>query len=334
MITRQERQIAFFEEIKRKLDPRHSLVDEVAILLDLSLDSVYRRIRAEKALSMEELFLLSKQFGVSVDRIFDLDNHTSLFTNWMIDNEDFTLESWLSTMADQLSIIKASKNKEIIYAAKDPAIFHMWNFPDIVAFKVFFWKKSVLMHEDYRQKKFSFDEPMEEVQKIGNRIFDAATKIPITEIWNESTFTTLLKQLEYYWIAGLFNNKAEVNRICIQFQEWILHMQEQAEKGFLFQYKMEKPVSQSSYTLYENELLLNDNTIVISTDHRKTAFLTYNVLNVLSTSEPGFTNRLSEHLHGVISNANQLSSIGAKARGRYFQKLLDQIQKFSKRFKD
>ena len=44
-----------FNHLKEKLPPHLSLVDELEDLLDLSADSVYRRIRGDKPITMAEL---------------------------------------------------------------------------------------------------------------------------------------------------------------------------------------------------------------------------------------------------------------------------------------
>ncbi len=109
---------------------------------------------------------------------------------------------------------------------------------------------------------------------------------------------------------------------------WIRHLQDQAEKGFLFRYNDANPIAISNYTLYENELLVNDNAMIVELDGVKTSYLTYNVHNVLGTSEPQITNTIYQHLQAVIGNAIQLSSNGAKARGHFFNRLVDQVLQF------
>ena len=49
----------FFRQIKQKLPAHLSTVDEIAMLLNISQDSAYRRIRGEKPLSFDEIQLLA-----------------------------------------------------------------------------------------------------------------------------------------------------------------------------------------------------------------------------------------------------------------------------------
>ncbi len=331
-MTPQDRQRAFFDEIRRNLHPTLLLVDEISNLLGVSDDSAYRRIGARKMLTMDELFTISKKYNISIDALFDLETDTALFKNWMINPDKLTIESWLIDITTQLEAAKKYKNKQLIYAAKDPPLYHFWNFPDVASFKIFFWKRSILQLPDYARRQFSFEEYNSNLNKIGTRMLDAATKIPIVEIWNENTFTTMLRQIEFYWIAGIFDHKEDVYRLCGEMIQWIRHLQEQAEKGFLFRQDMNDPLALSTYTLYENELILNNNTMLMVTDDVKTSYITYGGLNILSTNETGFSQSIYDYLQTLISNANQLSSIGSKERGRFFNRLSEEVSAFVKRF--
>jgi len=50
-----ELQLQFFNHLKSILPSHISMVDELTDLLDLSYDSVYRRIRGEKPIDLNEL---------------------------------------------------------------------------------------------------------------------------------------------------------------------------------------------------------------------------------------------------------------------------------------
>jgi len=54
-----------FVLIKNSLPPHISLVDAIADLLDISYDSVYRRIRGEKPITLNELKVLCEHFHFS-----------------------------------------------------------------------------------------------------------------------------------------------------------------------------------------------------------------------------------------------------------------------------
>ena len=67
-----ELQINLFQHIKAVLPSNLSLADEIADLLDVSVDSAYRRIRGDKELSLSELIKLSSRYNVSIDNLHSI----------------------------------------------------------------------------------------------------------------------------------------------------------------------------------------------------------------------------------------------------------------------
>ena len=66
----------FFALLKNSMPPHISMADELAEKMGLSYDSIYRRIRGEKALSMVELKMLCQQYNISLDQVLDIQNTT------------------------------------------------------------------------------------------------------------------------------------------------------------------------------------------------------------------------------------------------------------------
>src|SRR4051794_23438254 len=108
-------QLSLFQHIKSALPPNISLADEVAEVLDVSVDSAYRRIRAEKQLSFEEIQKLSNRFRLSVDRILNLKSDSILFSGNFLQHKDFDFLKYLDdTIYKNLAYIAGFEQKELI----------------------------------------------------------------------------------------------------------------------------------------------------------------------------------------------------------------------------
>lgn len=80
--------------------------------------------------------------------------------------------------------------------------------------------------------------------------------------------------------------------------------------------------------MYENEIVLNDNSILVKTSDVSYAYLTFNVLSLLTTTNPAFTGYLDNYFKGLIRQSHLISSMGAKERSRFFNKLHHTVEKF------
>ena len=81
-----ELQAQLFQHLKIKLGTSNSLVEELATLLNVSTDSAYRRIRGEKALTFDELYLVCNRYQVSLDTIMNVNTGVILFQGKFIDH--------------------------------------------------------------------------------------------------------------------------------------------------------------------------------------------------------------------------------------------------------
>lgn len=322
-----------FASIKEKLAPDLSFVHEVSEVLEISYDSAYRRIRGEKELLMGELLKLSSKYSVSLDTLFGLHPDNVVFNCHSIEPGGINIRQWLQRILADIKKIKSAPHRDIIYAAKDPPVFHYFQFPEVGAFKVFFWEKTLFRFPEYAEKKFSLAEYSREIQEAGEQILAHSCKIPTSEIWNEDTFNIILRQIEYYWIAGMFKEKDDIWILCDKLEQWIRHIQKQAELGFKFLYGSEPEGIPDSFKFYENEVVVNDNTILVDMDPVKLCYLTFNVMSLLVTTDQVFTQRVHDYLQGLMSKSTLISKVADKERNRFFNRLMDNVDRFRNRIR-
>lgn len=316
-----------FQQIREKIPDNMSFVHEIAELLEISYDSPYRRIRGEKELSLEELVRHGKKYNNSLDALAGLDPNHVVFRKFSLHPGDFTIKDWLLQIRDDIRGIHAAKNPEIIYAAKDPPVFHYFHFPEIAAFKFFFWEKTIFNFPEYENKKFRLDDVDADVVTIGNDILRAAIKIPTTEIWNEDTFRILMRQIEYYWISGYFEKKEDIVNLVDKLEKWVLHIRKQAELGYKFLYGQPAEGIPNSFLMYENEVVLNDNSIWVRIGDHMATYLTFDVISLLVTRDTAFCTNVEQHMRQLMRKSNLISVSGEKERNRFFNKLLQTIEK-------
>ena len=108
----------------------------------------------------------------------------------------------------------------------------------------------------------------------------------------------------------------------------IKHIQKQAELGFKFLYGQDPEGVEGSFKMYENEIVLNDNSILVKTPEYSAVYLTFNVLSLLTTTNAVFANYIEKFLTGLIKQSNLISVSGAKERNRFFNKLLQTVEYF------
>ena len=319
-----------FQSIKCRLAPNISFVHDLSELLGISYDSTYRRIRGQKDLTLEELKQICAHYSISMDEILNFRSDHVTFSTLAIGKDGFTFENWLHTLLDEMKKIYDCRNREIIYAAKDVPIFYYFEFPEIAAFKFFFWHKVLIPSSDYKNDHLIL-EVSEDLFETGRKLLSCYTKIPVIEIWSEDTISSIIRQIDYCLESGFFVRKEDAVRLCDTLNLWLDHVQSQAEHGFQFMLGRPPEGIENTYKLFQNEVLVNDNTILVHADGRKTSYLTYNIINQLITNNLVFCDQIENSLRNLMQKSTMISGTSAKERYRFFNSLHEKVKSLRQR---
>lgn len=317
-------QLTLFRFIKEKLPSNVSFVHEISELLAISYDSAYRRIRGEKELALDELKILCQQYNISLDTLFSIENRNIIFNSLAIGEQGCSFHQWLTSILIEIKEIHACRQQEILYSAKDIPVFHFFEFPELFAFKVYFWNKVLFTTPGFEQEFFRFD-IADAVLELGKQILSNYNKIPVIELWNEETINSLIRQIEFCHVCGYFAGKEDSMKIIDKVEIMIAHLQDQARTGFRYMYGAIPEGVDGNYQLYCNEVLLGDNTIFILKNGRTKTFLTYNVINLLVTENSILCNQIETSLRNLTKKSTLISSTSEKERHRFFNTLFQKI---------
>ena len=321
-----ELQQFFFQHIKSKLPPHLSFVEEIAELLNISTDSAYRRIRGEKPISLEEVQKLCVRFRISLDHLLNIESNSVVFFGNWVDSESFDFEKYLDDMLKQLQGIRSGESAMMYYEAKDIPPFHHFQFPNLAAFKYFFWMKTILAYPDLAKEKFESHQLARPLHETGRKIIEAYNNIPSTEIWSVETVNSTIRQIEYYRDAGVFGKKDSIAQLYEELNQLIDHLEKQAESGEKFAISKSPQGNKNNFHLYFNEVILGHNSILSVTNEQKTVFINHGVLNYMITSDNRFCDYTKKSMENIMRKSSLISSVSEKERNRFFHVLKEKIQ--------
>lgn len=325
-------QVSFFQHIKSLLPPHLSLVDEVADLLGISTDSAYRRIRAEKPVTLDELHKISVHYKVSLDQFLHLQNDSFLFSGKLAAGTDNFYDLWLQKLLQDLTFMNTFEYKYLYYLTKDIPFIIFFQFPELAAFKSFFWMRSILHYEGLKGKKFSLKGTNSQFDEIARKITRLYNQIPATEIWNTESVNTTIRQIEFYRESNAFESKDEIEIIYAKFNELIDHIERQAESGKKFTVGENPDLSKATFTMFNNEVVLGDNTCLAELGKMRITYLNHSVINFITTRDERFNQYIFESIRNLINKSTQISVVGEKDRSRFFSKIRDEVNKRKRGF--
>ena len=319
-------QVSFFQHLKSQLPPHLSLVEEIADLLNISNDSAYRRLRAEKPITFDELQKICVHYHVSLDQFLHLQSDSFIFSGKLSTSNDSFYADWINKLVQDLTFMNTFEQKHFYYLTKDIPFIAFFQFPELMTFKAFFWMKSILHYDRLKGKKYSLRNNDKEFDESYRKITALYNQIPATEIWNTESVNATIRQIEFYRDSDVFESKEDVTIIYEKLEELIGHIEKQAEIGKKFTFGQPVKPTDASYQMFHNEVVIGDNTCLAELGKLRITYLNHSVMNFITTMDTRFNNYIYDSIINLIHKSSQISVIGEKDRSRFFNKLREEIQ--------
>lgn len=322
-----EIQKQIFQFIKTKLPAEASAADEVAKLLGISNDSAYRRMRGEKLITFEELFILCTNYKISLDQLMNIQNGSFLFQGNFVNPHSYSFEQYLTSVMNTLAYFNSFKKKTMFYSCKDMPIFHHFHFRDIAAFKWFFWLKTFIQFPEFANRKFRFSDYPDSLFEIDQKVLELYNAIPSIEIWNIESMNIFIRQIEFCRDSEIIESDEDIHRLYSALEKTWDHLEDQAAEGHKFSVNDPGKKPLGEYKVYFNEVLLGDNSLLAVIDNTKVAVLTHSSFNYMMTRDVAFTENIYTHFQNQMKRSTLISEVSEKERGRFFRITRERIEK-------
>lgn len=319
-----------FQRIKELLPPHVSLVDSVASILHVSSDSAYRRIRGETPVVLDEARELCQYFKLSLDQILSVQKSSTLFQNIRVDVSNYKYEVYLQDLINLVQNVGSFIHKEIIYRTKDMPIFHNFYFTPLIAFRYFFWMKSIIQHPAFKDREFELNCLSPEIEKMSRQLTIEYGKVPSVEIWNTESVNAAIAQVEFYKDSGYFSSATDIKIVYDTLEATLVHLKNEVDYGCKFMPDENPESKKENFKFFYNRVTLADTTIMAITDRVKTVFLNYDGLNFLTTRDESFCNPLYDDIQNQMKKATLISQTGEKQRNIFFSIMLNKIRERKK----
>ena len=314
---------AVLDKFPRKADAVKALSD----LLNMGQNGVYRRIRNESQLTPDELSLISKKFGISLDAIVQ-ENSSNLFFDYPAVTEQVTsFEGYLNSISGNMEAFPHLPGVKVKYAASELPIFHYCFFPELMAFKLYTWGKATWDLPSIKDRPFSFDLISPAAYEAAQTLLQHYLNVPSIELWTFNIIDLTLNQIEYYLESGSIANPADALILCDKMKELIIHLKEMAIRGKKFPVGTKTMEGRHDFTLFLNEMIDTSNTIIVCTDLGKATYITFGNPNFLKGTDQRVAGYIDDWFGRIMVKSQPISSHAEKARNKYFNRLVQQVER-------
>jgi transcriptional regulator with XRE-family HTH domain len=320
-----ELQQELFQAIKTNIPGHLSATEEIAKVLNVSTDSVYRRMRGEKTISLEELHSLCSHYKISLDQLMGIQTGAFTFQGNFLNEKTFRYEAYLQNLLKNIAYFNSFRERECFNLGKDVPIFFHFIFREIAAFKYFFWMKTIFNFPGFANVRFNFNFYNDELWEMGKKIIAGYNELPSVELWNVENINVAIRQIEFYRDGQMFESDNNVLTLYEKWEKVIDHIEKQAERGYKFNYgdPEMKPVSQ--YKVYFNEVILGDNSLVLVLNGVKVAIVAHTNINYMMTRDMSFSENVYDYIQSLMRRSTLISQVSEKERSKFFRILRERI---------
>ena len=309
-------------ELMKAAIPDHlRFADEIADLLNISADSAYRRIRGETAFNIYEIATICQHFNISFDSLIASQNGgiVSFSYNLIYGVED-GFAKYLENLKGFVNSVEKSKGL-ITYAAEDVPVFRSLSKPLLAEFKMFYWLKAVLNDHSLQNLTFKPGVLPAKYGQLADEAYQSYRRVRSIEIWTEETLNSSLRQLEFFWESGQIEKREYALEICEQWRSMISDLALEAEL------ELKLPgIAESSFKLYNCDVLIGSNCIIVEAGTLKRTFISYNTMNSINTGDDKFNREAGYWMQNLVRKSSMISGMAEKLRYRFFKIMDEAIQ--------
>lgn len=316
----------FFENLEKTL-PEHLTLNQALIkTLKINKDAASRRINGKTPITYSEACALSKAYGINLTPAQSQQFSNVVFGYVPFKSKQVDSKHFFQTISGLLQEMTSQKNAQLLHVAPEVPIYHCYNYPKLLNFRLFYWGKYLLNNPYYSKRIFNEVDIDANITKHAKKAYENYCTVPSTEIWTPQTIQSILSHLHFCIETGDFLNQSEVESVLNEVSQMMQHIKQMAEennKAFNHDKKMNVP-----FLFYKIDVNINTSNLLAIMDNHKISYQQFNAINFMSTTQSDFCDENLEWIKNIQSKSSLLSGAGIVERQRFFNSVTKQINEF------
>lgn len=316
----------FLESIEKVL-PSHITLNQALIkTLKINKDAASRRINGKTPITYSEACALSKTYGINLTPAQSNQFSNVVFGYVPFKSKQVDSKHFFQTISGLLQEMTTQKNAQLLHVAPEVPVYHCYNYPKLLNFRLFYWGKYLLNNPYYSKRIFNEVEIDANITKHAKKAYENYCTVPSTEIWTPQTIQSILSQLHFCIETGDFANQSEVESVLTEVSQMMQHIKQMAEennKAFDHDKKLNVP-----FLFYKIDVNINTSNLLATMDSHTISYQQFNAINFMSTTQSDFCEENLEWIQNIQSKSSLLSGAGIVERQRFFNSVSKQINEF------
>lgn len=314
------------QRLQASLNPGESLAQVLADLLNISLDSAYRRINSKTSFSIDEAIWVANEFDLSLDSLLDPNQEKASVIFQDLEPSYDGFGQYLDLLYQNLKQIKRNPDSLLYYSCLDIPIFLNLSSPLTAAFKIFYWMHSIMEVPDLQEKIFEPEVIPQEFVDKGLQIWETYSEIKSVEMWTTDTLNSTLRQIQYYHQAGYIIDAKVSSALYDELDHLVDRVNTMAERGTKIINRIPEEHEKDNYALYESDIELTGNGAIAVNGEHKRSFIGHLTFHTLVSDNQALNDKTLSWYLGLMRKASLISSVSAKLRYQFISHLKSEVR--------
>lgn len=307
-------QRSFFDYLKNKIKKDVTLTDYIEEKLHISRDGAYRRIGGRTALTWNEAVTLLQMQNLGVDDFLG-----TLPGKVVFDQISQGVQGSHSVFSSYVDYLKKISPHKMTYLTNSIPRNHLFAFPDLTFFQMFFMAKTMFGDQELQNVNFSTELPQKsDFIDLIEPFAEGLRKIPSIEILWIDAIDCLLKPILYYWETHQFENRETALVLLDKLTDFIEHLESLAITSRKHKVGESSNNGTPEVQLYFTEVPIQETTIIFTVDAGLVVLHVMNGLSIIATTNVEYCQRVQNLSKSIIDKATSLTSGGEKIRIQFF----------------
>jgi hypothetical protein len=312
-------------QCEKKKSGTSLLVSQLAELWGTSQSQTYKKMRGQSAISWEEALAAARKYQFSLDRFAFGPSDTVLFRYPNIGQPPRTPKRFLSELLYAMQQMSAKPGVRIRYATNEIPVFYYLLFPELTAFKMFLWSRSVwksLGDETDGRRWMQRLLADAEFRALSTASFDTFASTPSDEYYPINMLDNTIKQLDFLRAIGQLSPEwaDHLHQQLHDLTDWMARTAAESAK------RDTEGQARAAFELHYNEMLYTNNIALISAPGEGLMFSTLDNPNYLVTDDERMVAQIEDWFDSMRTGAIKISGDGERAREEYFGALRERIK--------
>ena len=325
-------QHVFLERLAKRFSSRSELVRQVAGVLHVGRDAVYRRLRGDTALTADEMMLLSETFQLKMEASPE-PNGMPILRYPRTRNPIKTEFDHFSNLERQLAELRRLPGASIDLATPELPMYYEMSTPMLCRFKTFMYGITSWNIEKWKYVDFTPELISDRIYASSSQMIRDHYRLPTREIWSVGALDVTLRQINYMVQVGRFKRKEHVDQLFDELLQIVDHLERMTQSGKRFPMGEEPREDSPAFRVYHNELSNTNNIVLIKS--RLATFLFTSLVNpsYIVATDDRLCREVEQWFSNLVEHGNALHSEAGKYAAQYFGYLRAQIEQYRSRIK-